>query len=124
MNGRVFEARDTVWGKSPKSAKDFDGLYTVTNDFWPGLKEINSRVCTSLGLIPDYSLPPNYISGSDHFSFHRKGVPVLNYSTGYHANYHKVTDDIEKINLEKMKRIADLCFLVGFEIANGKKLLK
>jgi len=122
MNGRVFEARDTVWNKSPKMVKDFDGLYTLTNDAWPRLKKINSSACKILGLIPDYSLPASFLRSSDHFSFHSKGVPILNLATGYHADYHKVTDEISRINFDKMKRVADLCFLVGIEIGNRKKI--
>jgi hypothetical protein len=122
MDGRVFEQRDTVWSKSPKMVKDFDGLYTLSNEIWPGLKKINNKACNSLGLIPDYSLPSNYLRSSDHVSFHNNGVPILNYATGYHADYHKVTDEISKINFDKMKRVADLCFLVGLEIANQKKI--
>jgi len=122
MDGRVFESRDTVWNKSEKIVKDFDGLYTLTNDFWPGLKKINNSACKSLGLIPDYSLPESFLRSSDHFSFHSKGVPILNLATGYHADYHKITDEISRINFEKMKRVADLCFLVGLEIANCDKI--
>lgn len=118
MAGRVFEPRDTVWDKSPKKVKDFDGLYTLTNEVWPELKTINSAVCKKLGLIPDYSLPSNFLRSSDHYHFHRNGVPVINYATGYHADYHKVTDEVSRINFDKMKRVADLCFLVGLEIAN------
>jgi hypothetical protein len=120
MNGRVFEPRDTVWNKSPKKVKDFDGLYTLTNDFWPGLKDINNDVCAQIGLVPDYSLPSNFLRSSDHFSFHSRGVPIINYSTGYHADYHKTTDEISRINFDKMKRVADLCFLVGMKIANSE----
>lgn len=122
MAGRVFEQRDTVWNKSAKLVKDSDGLYTLTNNVWPKLKEINSAACISLGLIPDYSLPPSFLQSSDHFYFHSHGVPVINYATGYHADYHRVTDEISRINFDKMKRIADLCFLVGFEIANRVKI--
>ncbi len=35
---------------------------------------------------------------SDHTSFYRKNVPVLFYFTGLHTDYHKPTDDHEKIN--------------------------
>lgn len=122
MAGRVFEQRDTVWNKSEKKVKDFDGLYTLTNDFWPGLKEINSKACKTLDLIPDYSLPSGFLHSSDHFSFHSHGVPIINYATGYHADYHKISDEISKINFDKMKRVADLCFLVGSEIANLEKI--
>lgn len=122
MAGRVFEQRDTVWNKSPKMVKDFDGLYTLTNDIWPRLKKINNKACKTLGLIPDYSLPSGFLRNSDHFSFHKNGVPILNYATGYHADYHKITDDISRINFDKIKRVADLCYIVGLGIANQKKI--
>lgn len=122
MAGRVFEQRDTVWNKSPKRVKDFDGLYTLTNDFWPGLKEINNEISSQTGLIPDYSLPSSFLRSSDHFSFHNIGVPIINYATGYHADYHKPTDEISRVNFDKMKRVADLSFLVGYEIANREKI--
>lgn len=37
---------------------------------------------------------------SDHTSFYRKEVPVLFFFTGGHADYHKPTDDADKINYE------------------------
>lgn len=35
---------------------------------------------------------------SDHASFYRKNIPVLFFFTGSHNDYHKATDDFEKIN--------------------------
>jgi len=35
---------------------------------------------------------------SDHTSFYRKDIPVLFYFTGLHTDYHKPTDDAEKVN--------------------------
>lgn len=120
MVGRVYEGpRDDVWKDSPKKVKDFDGLYTLSNDYWPELEKINAGICEQLGLIPDTSLPKErFLRSSDHYHFHKKGVPILNYATGYHADYHKVGDEVERINFDKIKRVADLCFLLGLEIAN------
>ena len=118
MVGRVFEARDTIWNKSPKRVKDFDGVFALTNDVWPELAKINQKYCDELGLIPDTTLPAQFIRSSDHYHFHKNGIPILNYATGYHADYHKISDEVDKINFEKMKRVADLCFLVSLEVAN------
>ena len=38
------------------------------------------------------------VGASDHTSFYRKNIPVLFFFTGTHSDYHKPTDDIEKIN--------------------------
>jgi Zn-dependent M28 family amino/carboxypeptidase len=35
---------------------------------------------------------------SDHTSFYRKDIPVLFYFTGLHTDYHKPTDDFDKVN--------------------------
>jgi hypothetical protein len=35
---------------------------------------------------------------SDHTSFYRKEIPVLFFFTGTHSDYHKPTDDAEKVN--------------------------
>jgi hypothetical protein len=120
MVGRVYDGpRDDVWEKSPKKVKDFNGLYTLSNDIWPELAKINQEKCKQLGLVPDTSLPKErFLRSSDHYHFHKKGVPILNYATGYHADYHKPGDEVDKINFDKIKRVADLCFLVGYEIAN------
>ncbi len=37
---------------------------------------------------------------SDHASFYRKDIPVLFFFTGSHSDYHKVSDDFEKINYD------------------------
>ncbi len=122
MDGRVFEPRDTVWNKSPKKVKDFYGLYTLANNVWPELTEISDEVCTELSLVPDKSLPERFLRSSDHYSFHKHGVPILNYATGYHADYHKVGDEVSKINFEKIKLVAELSFLVGYKVANLDKI--
>jgi len=38
------------------------------------------------------------VGPSDHTSFYRKDIPVLFFFTGTHSDYHKPTDDVEKIN--------------------------
>lgn len=45
---------------------------------------------------------------SDHSSFYRKDMPVLFMFTGSHSDYHKVTDDWDKINYEGEKEIVRL----------------
>ncbi len=42
---------------------------------------------------------------SDHATFYRKNIPVLFFFTGLHSDYHKPTDDFEKINFTGTKNI-------------------
>ncbi len=47
---------------------------------------------------------------SDHVVFYRKEMPVLFLFTGSHGDYHKATDDWEKINYEGEKDIVKLVY--------------
>jgi len=55
---------------------------------------------------------------SDHYSYAAKGIPVIFFTTGLHADYHANTDDISKIEFEKMARIAQLVYETGMRVAN------
>ncbi len=44
---------------------------------------------------------------SDHTSFYRKDIPVLFFFTGLHTDYHKPTDDADKINYKGEQLIID-----------------
>lgn len=48
------------------------------------------------------------IGPSDHTSFYLKNIPVLHFFTGSHSDYHKPSDDIDKINIEGEKEILQL----------------
>lgn len=45
------------------------------------------------------------IGPSDQTSFYLKDVPVLHFFTGQHADYHKPSDDVERVNLRGMVEV-------------------
>jgi hypothetical protein len=47
---------------------------------------------------------------SDHASFYRAGIPVQFFFTGSHPDYHKATDDADKINYEATANIVTLAY--------------
>jgi len=49
---------------------------------------------------------------SDHASFYRAGVPVQFFFTGSHPDYHKATDDADKINYEAAAQIVTLAYQI------------
>lgn len=55
------------------------------------------------------------IGPSDHTSFYLKNIPVLHFFTGSHSDYHKPTDDWDKINY---KGEADVLNLIAQVIDN------
>lgn len=56
--------------------------------------------------------------GSDHMSFQRKNVPYLFFFSGFHPDYHKVTDHAELLNIPKIARVATLAFRTAWRVAN------
>jgi hypothetical protein len=55
---------------------------------------------------------------SDQTPFYDKHIPVLGFQTGYHDDYHKVTDTAEKCNVAGMVEICKLLFLTAWRIAD------
>jgi hypothetical protein len=62
--------------------------------------------------------PEQFFYRSDHFNYAKKGIPIIFYMDGSHADYHQVTDSIEKINFEQMERVTRTILATGWELAN------
>ena len=59
---------------------------------------------------------------SDHTSFYRKDIPVLFYFTGLHTDYHKPSDDADKINYGGEQSIIKHVLGVVQQLDNQPKL--
>jgi membrane-associated protease RseP (regulator of RpoE activity) len=92
MVGRMVNDQLTVFGMG--TAKEWDGL----------VKEVNGGLAQpmTLGFSPDGYGP------SDHSSFYAAHIPVLHFFTGTHADYHRATDDWQKIVPGGIDRVTDL----------------
>ncbi len=62
--------------------------------------------------------PEQYFYRSDHFNYARKGIPIIFYMDGDHADYHQVTDSVEKIDFAQMEKVARTIMATGWELAN------
>jgi C-terminal processing protease CtpA/Prc len=56
---------------------------------------------------------------SDHYTFFSRGVPYLMLHTGMHNDYHRPSDDADKINSEGLTKVAQLLFNVVLELADA-----
>ncbi len=59
---------------------------------------------------------------SDHYSFFSRNVPILMFHTGLHSDYHRPSDDVEKINQEGLRDVARLMFGTVVELAEAPQL--
>jgi Zn-dependent M28 family amino/carboxypeptidase len=57
-------------------------------------------------------------SRSDHYSYAAKGIPIIFFTTGLHPDYHANTDEVSKIEFDKMTRITQMVYETGLRLAN------
>ena len=62
------------------------------------------------------------VGPSDHTSFYLSDIPVLHFFTGQHEDYHKPSDDSEKLNYAGMETISNYIFEIIADLDNNGKL--
>lgn len=62
--------------------------------------------------------PNQFYYRSDHYNFAKNGIPSVFYFSGVHDDYHQPTDDVEKIDFEKVETVAKLVFHTAWILAN------
>lgn len=98
----------------------------LSSDLRP-ISEAANKKYTKLELDYKYNEPkdPERIYyRSDHYNFARKGVPIIFYFNGTHADYHRPSDTPDKINYNLMAKRAQLVFYTAWEMANRNDMLK
>ena len=62
------------------------------------------------------------VGPSDHTSFYLNDIPVLHFFTGQHEDYHKPSDDYDKINFKGMNMISSYIFDIISDLNDNGKL--
>jgi hypothetical protein len=57
---------------------------------------------------------------SDHYHFARRGVPILFFTSGTHPDYHRPSDEADRIDVEKESRLLRLLFYLGVTVADRR----
>jgi Zn-dependent M28 family amino/carboxypeptidase len=65
---------------------------------------------------PDH--PEQIYFRSDHYSYAKRGIPIVFFTTGLHEDYHQVSDEVSKIDFEKLARVSDLLMRTAVAVAN------
>ncbi len=62
--------------------------------------------------------PNRFYYRSDHYNFAKKGIPVAFFFNGVHGDYHEASDEVSKIQFDKLEARARLVFYLAWELAN------
>jgi len=103
MVGRMIDEQLIVYGIGSSSA--FDGLIDRVN------RDLGLRIRKQI----------EAMGPSDHLPFFERRVPVLHLFTGLHSDYHRPSDDFEKINTEGMVWVTDIVYRLGDDLAKGQE---
>ncbi len=122
---------DMIGRIDPAHAQDSAYVYVIGSDrLSTELHQINETAnarYTKLDLDYTYNAPddPNrFYYRSDHYNFAKHGVPIIFYFNGTHADYHKPTDTIEKINFSLLRDRTRLVFYTAWQLANQDKRIE
>lgn len=66
----------------------------------------------------DENDPNRFYYRSDHYNFAKNNIPIIFYFNGTHADYHRPSDTVEKIEYDLLTNRTRLIFHTAWEIAN------
>jgi hypothetical protein len=89
-------------------------------DYRKVVEQANEMVGLKLTFKWDRDAATQILFRSDQYPFLQNGVPAVWWFTGFHPDYHEVTDTVEKINFEKMTKIVKLAYASGLAFANAE----
>jgi hypothetical protein len=113
MIGRGGANDIAVGGPSYLEAHDARRLSTEFGDW---LDTANAHAALNLRIA--HQSGDDAFCGGDDWPFARWGIPSVRVSTGRHADYHQVTDDVTHIDFDKYARVTQLIGAVAESVAN------
>lgn len=66
----------------------------------------------------DEDHPTRLYYRSDHWNFAKNNIPIIFYFDGIHEDYHKPSDEVDKIEFDQLTKRAQCVFYTAWEIAN------
>jgi len=98
-----------------------DSVVAIGNEYSSlgGLVQEVAHAHPELGLTvaPDLWPEERLFFRSDHFNFAKAGVPAIFFTTGLHDQYHKQSDEVDLIDLDKISRVGRLVFHLAWQVA-------
>lgn len=122
LNVDMIGRTDTLYRKDPDYIYII-GANRLSSDLDRIVKQSNNQY-TKLQLDERFNVrndPYQLYYRSDHYNFAKRGIPVTFYFSGFHADYHKPEDEIDKIDFEALSKRTQLIYYTAWELANGEK---
>ena len=98
------------------------GTTRMSSELGEEAKEVNKKLynLTYDFTYDDLNNPERIFYRSDHFNYAAQGIPILFWFDGVHEDYHRVSDQVEKIDFQKMEKVARTVYATAWDVANRK----
>jgi Zn-dependent M28 family amino/carboxypeptidase len=92
----------------------------LSTDLYNICEDVNNKY---VNLFIDYKFndkkdPNRFYYRSDHYNFAKNGIPSVFLFNGVHADYHKATDEVDKIEFDALAKRTQLGFAIAWELSN------
>lgn len=96
------------------------GSGRLSNELYKLVEKVNSE---TVDFTFDYRFdspndPNRYYYRSDHYNYAKHNIPVVFFYDNMTIDYHKPTDDVDKINFKKLDKVSTLITQLALEISN------
>lgn len=123
-------------GRNETPSRQTDGLIDIAKDtsnelnvigtnyspmYRAAVEKENKEVGLNLNYKWDQDTVLSVLFRSDQYPFLMHDIPAMWWFTGFHPDYHQITDTAEKINYPKMEKILKLAYLTAFDFADSTK---
>ncbi len=119
---------DMIGRRDEKHAASNNYVYVIGSDYLStdlyNITEEANKKYVNLDLDYQYNDrtdPNRFYYRSDHYNFAKNGIPSVFLFNGVHADYHKASDEVEKIEFDALAKRAQLAFTIAWELANRDK---
>ncbi len=131
LNNTVADVNIDMIGRRDENHKDSNNyIYLIGSDYlstdlYNICENVNSKF---INLNIDYKFNDRadknrFYYRSDHYNFAKNGIPSVFLFNGVHADYHKQSDEVDKIEFDALTKRTQLAFIIAWEIANREKRL-
>ncbi|WNM18823.1 M28 family metallopeptidase [Flavobacterium capsici] len=131
LKNTVADVNIDMIGRRDELHKDSNNyVYVIGSDYLSSelytiCEEVNQKY---IGLNLDYKYNDKkdknrFYYRSDHYNFAKNGIPSVFFFNGVHADYHKASDEVDKIEFDALTKRTKYAFAVAWEIATRDKKL-
>jgi Zn-dependent M28 family amino/carboxypeptidase len=116
VDGMVADLNIDMIGRNAPDQIVVIGLrYSDLGDRVSGVAAANPEL--GLAVLDDPWPDERFFFRSDHYNFATAGVPAIFLFAGTHEDYHMPSDEVDRIDADKVARVARLAFRLGLDIA-------